>query len=256
MLRGTPDGIAAPARPSGPRLRDDPVRPAFLTAEVSTPTRGPGQFSTFFENSFVRCVKRRLPIRIETPPFRPRGSESFRCAMTTSDPPVDEALLDGTVDLEAEVPPADLATRFGQAVGVVLVTLAFVAIPVGLVFLGIALYPDRLPSPTTPDFIDNIFDNRAVIWAARLLLVSAAVVLAMGGLFTVVSTIIRMKNREWLKRAGPFEVSENALTDLEAQIQYWRNAALIGQEEIAELRERLEESDELIKQLHLAVDDG
>lgn len=44
MLRGTPDGIAAPARPSGPRLHDDPVRPAFLTAKVSTPTRGPGQY--------------------------------------------------------------------------------------------------------------------------------------------------------------------------------------------------------------------
>jgi hypothetical protein len=138
----------------------------------------------------------------------------------------------------------------------VLVSVALAAIPVGLVLLGIALYPDRLPSPANPDFIDNIFDNRAVIWAARLLLVSAAVVLAMGGVYTVVSTIIRMKNREWLKRVGPFEVSENALTDLEAQIQYWRNAALSGQEEVEELRKRVEESDDLIQQLHLAVDDG
>jgi hypothetical protein len=175
--------------------------------------------------------------------------------MAATDPLVNEPRQDEAVDLEA--PPATgLATRIAQVFGVVLVTLAFAAIPVGLIFLGIALYPDRLPSPTNPDFIDNIFDNRAVIWAARLLLVSAAVVLAMGGLFTVVSTIIRMKNREWLKRAGPFEVSENALTDLEAQIQYWRNAALSGQEEVAELRERLEESDALIEQLHLAVDDG
>jgi hypothetical protein len=153
-------------------------------------------------------------------------------------------------------PPTDLATRVGQVFAVIFVTVALAAIPVALVFLGVALYPHRLPSPPNPDFIDTIFDNRAVIWAARLLLVSAAVVLAIGGLFIVVSTIIRMKNRDWLKRAGPFEVSENAVTDLETQIEYWRNAALLGQDEIAELRERLEESAELIEQLYLAIDDG
>lgn len=65
-----------------------------------------------------------------------------------------------------------------------------------------------------------------------------------------------MKNGEWLKRAGPFEVSETALADLEGQIEFWRSAALDGQEEVAELRERLEESDDLIEQLHAALDDG
>jgi hypothetical protein len=168
---------------------------------------------------------------------------------------ITEPLPDG-IDADQPAPPASPAARVGQGFAVVLVSVALAAIPVGLVLLGIALYPDRLPSPANPDFIDNIFDNRAVIWAARLLLVSAAVVLAMGGVYTVVSTIIRMKNREWLKRVGPFEVSENALTDLEAQIQYWRNAALSGQEEVEELRKRVEESDDLIQQLHLAVDDG
>lgn len=69
------------------------------------------------------------------------------------------------------------------------------------------LYPADLPTTKNPDFIDNIFANKAVAWAARLLLVSAAAVLAFGGIFIAVSIGIRMKNREWLRRAGPFEIS-------------------------------------------------
>jgi len=36
------------------------------------------------------------------------------------------------------------------------------------------LYPADLPASRNPDLIDNIFNNRGVLWAARLLLVSAA----------------------------------------------------------------------------------
>ena len=129
-----------------------------------------------------------------------------------------------------------------------------IAVLVGLLVKG--LYPSDLPTSTNPDFIDNIFDNRAVIWAARLLLVSAAAVLAFGGVFIVVSTGIRMKNGEWLRKAGPFEVSETAVSEIEGQVEFWRDAALAGQEEIAELTERLSESDELIEQLQLTLDDG
>lgn len=134
--------------------------------------------------------------------------------------------------------------------------LFIVACVVGVVLLVKALYPADLPSTTDPDFIDNVFDNRAVIWAARLLLVSAAAVLAFGGLFIVISTGIRMKNGEWLRRAGPFEISETAVSEIEGQVDFWRQAALAGQEEVAELTERLEESDELIEQLHNMLDDG
>jgi hypothetical protein len=130
------------------------------------------------------------------------------------------------------------------------------ACAVGLVLLVKGLYPADLPSPTNPGFIDNIFDNRAVVWAARLLLVSAAAVLAFGGVFIVISTAIRMKNGEWLRRAGPFEISETAVSEIEGQVDFWRQAALAGQEEVAELTERLEESDELIEQLHNMIDDG
>lgn len=59
-----------------------------------------------------------------------------------------------------------------------------------------------------------------------------------------------MKNGEWLRRAGPFEVSEPASSGIVGQAEHWREAALAGEEEVAELTELLDESDELFAQLH------
>lgn len=118
------------------------------------------------------------------------------------------------------------------------------------------LYPVDLPSAHNPDFIDTTFNNRAVLWTARLLLVSAAVVLAYGGFFIVISIGMRMKNGEWLRRAGPFEISEITLTEMTAQRDHWRVTALLEHEKNVELTERLEESNELIAQLRTAFASG
>src|SRR4051794_26487412 len=126
----------------------------------------------------------------------------------------------------------------------------------GMALLVKGLYPVDLPSARNPDFIDAIFDNRAVLWTARLLLVSAAVVLAFGGLFIVISIGMRLKNGEWLRRAGPFEISETTLSEMTGQRDRWRIAALLEQESVAELTERLEKSDELIAQLRTAYASG
>ena len=115
-----------------------------------------------------------------------------------------------------------------------------------IVLLVKGLYPADLPESRSPNFVDNIFDNRGVLWAARLLLVSAAGVLAFGGIFIVVSIGIRMKNREWLRRAGPFEISEGTLEQAKDEAGFWRRAALINGEEIDALRERLKQSDAAI----------
>jgi hypothetical protein len=126
----------------------------------------------------------------------------------------------------------------------------------GLLLIGIAvlvlakgLYPVDLPESRSPDFVDNVFDNRGVLWAARLLLVSAAGVLAVGGIFIVFSIAIRMKNREWLRRAGPFEISEQRLVQAEDEAGFWLRIALANQEETIRLRERLGRSEELIADL-------
>jgi len=144
----------------------------------------------------------------------------------------------------------------GGPISTTFALLLILALAVGVILLIKGLYPTDLPATKNPDFIDNVFDNRAVVWAARLLLVSAAAVLAFGGLFIVISTGIRMKNGEWLRRAGPFEISETAVSEIEGQVDFWRTAALAGQEEVEELTERLQESDELIEQLHNMLDDG
>jgi hypothetical protein len=127
---------------------------------------------------------------------------------------------------------------------------------VGVALLVKGLYPVDLPSVKNPNFIDIAFDNRAVLWAARLLLVSAAAILAFGGLFIVISIGIRMKNGEWLRRAGPFEISDTTLSEIEGQRDRWRIAAHLEHAEVVELTERLKKSDELIAQLRTAYASG
>jgi len=120
---------------------------------------------------------------------------------------------------------------------------------VAVMLLVKGLYPADLPSGRNPDFVDTIFDNRGVVWAARLLLVSAAAVLAFGGIFIVLSIGIRMKNGEWLRRAGPFEISEGTLGQTEEEAVFWRRVALVNQEEVRALRERLRHVDESFEDL-------
>jgi hypothetical protein len=63
---------------------------------------------------------------------------------------------------------------------------------------------------------------------------------------------MRMKNGEWLRRAGPFEISETTLSEMAGQRDRWRIAALLEHGKVVELSERLEKSDELIAQLRTA----
>lgn len=127
---------------------------------------------------------------------------------------------------------------------------------VGSFFLVRALCPADLPRDPGSGFLDTIFHNKGVVLAARLLLVSGAVVLAVAAIYIIWSIVIRIRKGEWLRKAGPFEISEIALKDLESQIETWREEALSGQKEIKELTKQLEESGETIEQLHLAMDDG
>lgn len=120
-------------------------------------------------------------------------------------------------------------------------------VTVAIALLAKGLYPTDLPSSPDPDFVDNIFDNRAVLWAARLLLVSAAGVLAFGGSFIVLSIGMRIRNREWLRRAGPFEISESSLEQAESENNFWRQLALRHHEEVLDIREQLKRADEWIE---------
>jgi hypothetical protein len=140
-------------------------------------------------------------------------------------------------------------SRGHKASGTLISFGLIVACAVVIVLIATGLYPVDLPESRNPDFVDNVFDNRGVLWAARLLLVSAAAVLACGGVFIVVSIGIRMKRGEWLRRAGPFEISEGRLSHANDEANFWRRAALANEEEALGLRERLEQSEELIGSL-------
>jgi hypothetical protein len=65
-----------------------------------------------------------------------------------------------------------------------------------------------------------------------------------------------MKHNEWLRRASPFEVSETTVSEIEEEAEYWLNAVLVGQEEVAELTERLKESDDLLEWFRTAFASG
>jgi hypothetical protein len=129
-----------------------------------------------------------------------------------------------------------------------------VLILAGGFFLVCGLVPADLPPDKNANFIDSVFHNRGVVLAARLLLVSAAVVLAMGGVYIIVSMGIRMANGQWLKRAGPFEIGEKEIGAIETEIANWRKAAEAGEEEVEELTGRLKASDRLIEELELDIE--
>lgn len=137
-----------------------------------------------------------------------------------------------------------------RGAGKVTISLGLIAVcAIAVVLLVKGLYPADLPESRNPDFVDNVFDNRGVLWAARLLLVSAAGVLAVGGIFIVVSIGIRMKNGEWLRRAGPFEISEGRLDQAKDEAAFWRRAAVGSKKETTDLRNRLRRCKELISDL-------
>jgi uncharacterized protein HemX len=130
-----------------------------------------------------------------------------------------------------------------------------VCVSVGAYFLVKGLTPADLPPTGGAGFLDGVFHNKGVVLAARLLLVSAAVVLAVGGAFIVASTIRRMANREWLRKAGPFEIRDTAVSEVEGQLEQWRRTAKMGREELAEVTEQLREADAEIEQLQLEIDE-
>ncbi|HET9678237.1 MAG TPA: hypothetical protein VFP21_12120 [Solirubrobacterales bacterium] len=122
-----------------------------------------------------------------------------------------------------------------------------IACAFAIVLLVKGLYPADLPESRNPDFVDNVFDNRGVLLVAHLLLISATAVMAFGGVFIVVSIGIRMKNQEWLRRAGPFEISESSLHETEDETDFWHRAALASREEADVLRDDLRQSEELLR---------
>jgi hypothetical protein len=56
--------------------------------------------------------------------------------------------------------------------------------------------------------LELLFDSDVMLRIGRLLIIVAAVVMLACGLFVLGSIAVRMRRGHWLRRAGPFEVSD------------------------------------------------
>src|SRR5688572_7532342 len=114
-------------------------------------------------------------------------------------------------EVEPEPARPEPVTRWTSVVGTLLgFAILAVIIAVGVYGL-IAIYPDEIVEPGNANFLDNIFANEFVLFAARLVLFSLALVAFFAAAFAILSVIQWIRNRQWLRRAGPFEVTEQAV---------------------------------------------
>lgn len=81
------------------------------------------------------------------------------------------------------------------------------------------LWPQDIPPAKDPGFADNVFASAPVVFAARLILLSSGVVLAVGGLFVVVSIAKLWTALRWFTRFGPFEASPEAIGTLAEEVE-------------------------------------
>jgi hypothetical protein len=131
--------------------------------------------------------------------------------------------------------------------------LAFMAlIGVGLYFFWNFIEPDKVREADNPTFLDSIFANAAVIGAARIVLLSLAIVLLFGSIYVAASSVVRIRRGQWLRRAGPFEShldeAKEELDELDSLLDLYTESV----DENAELAARLAERDQQLEQLAAA----
>jgi hypothetical protein len=93
-----------------------------------------------------------------------------------------------------------------------------------------------------PSLLDVFFDSRAVV-------LGVPIVFLFTGAFIVASLFARIWGRQWLSKAGPFEVSEAGNADLRDQVEKWQSQARDTATEITTLRDRLAEADAIFEEL-------
>ena len=77
------------------------------------------------------------------------------------------------------------------------------------VYVALRIYPSELPTPRPhADFIATVFQSGALIFTGRITLLVVAA-------FIMLSIVARVLNRQWLIKAGPFEVSTAADAEIE-----------------------------------------
>jgi signal transduction histidine kinase len=155
------------------------------------------------------------------------------------------------VELREDAPDVESPETSGWATALGVVFL--IAVLGVAVFCLITMIPDDVVEPRDADFLDNIFADKAVLFAARLVLLSLALVAFVGATYIILSVFERGRRRQWLLRAGPFEVDPQAVSALDDEVERWKDEADETREKLREMRERLEETERLADDMHEKV---
>lgn len=98
------------------------------------------------------------------------------------------------------------SSRAGRLAGLVLAAAT--------AFAALRLYPHGLPAARHPDLLAVVFYSPAMVFAGRVTLLCLAA-------FAVLSIVARIVRREWLLRAGPFEVERAAAISERERDELW-----------------------------------
>lgn len=128
--------------------------------------------------------------------------------------------------------------------------LLLAALVAPFAYLLYRVYPTHHPLSAHPNFIDEVFANNLVLFAARLTLLSAACVLAVAAVFIVVSFWKRGKAGHWMSRFGPFETQ--AVEDVAGQLDQWIQWWTEENTRANELQERVEQNEKVLTDLYEA----
>lgn len=153
-------------------------------------------------------------------------------------------------DGSALVPDELTEEEAAQASGVATTLLGFLVLAGVLVVvagLGYRIYPAHRPKQAEPSFVDIIFANNLVVFGARVILFSAALVLAVTAFYIIYSMVISMRAGRPLEQFGPLRVQ--AVQDLTEHLEAWQTWWAEANEENADLRSRLEHTDALVADL-------
>lgn len=159
----------------------------------------------------------------------------------------DDAIGGGLGDTVDELHPGEPADTPAASAGSMLLALLAVAGICAALYFG--LWPGEIEPSKNPRFGDNVFASSPVVFAARLILLAAGVVLAFGGVFVVASIVRLWQAGRWLTRFGPFEAAPEAIGTLADEVAFWRTSAIEQRDAAQALQKRLQEADELLDRL-------
>lgn len=96
--------------------------------------------------------------------------------------------------------------------------LAGLALAAAIALAALRLYPHELPAARHPDLLAVVFYSPAMVFGGRVTLLCLAA-------FAVLSIVARVARREWLLRAGPFEVERAAAISERERDELWAELA-------------------------------